>query len=43
MRAIAAAVVNTTIFFAFILGPSRLITGGWPWLRVQARILPGLF
>lgn len=33
MRAIAAAVVNTTIFCAIILGPSRFITGGWQWPR----------
>jgi protein-S-isoprenylcysteine O-methyltransferase Ste14 len=33
IRAIAATVLNTAFFAAMILGPSRLITGGWNWPR----------
>src|SRR5262245_19650413 len=33
LRTIAVTAMNSAIFAAMILGPSRLITGGWDWPR----------
>jgi protein-S-isoprenylcysteine O-methyltransferase Ste14 len=33
IRTAAATALNTAIFAAMILGPSRLVTGGWDWPR----------
>jgi protein-S-isoprenylcysteine O-methyltransferase Ste14 len=33
IRAVVATAMNSAIFTAMLLGPSRLITGGWDWRR----------